>query len=261
METFEEFIRIVRLSWAGLQITAADFTIAIDPLENIPTGAGVSGKPRTKAFVCTRALDAVLITHLRDDHYDARSLKQRLKPSGKVICSLANVDVVRTDGFQVDGLALYEVRKVGPFSVAAAPAVDGLGSDQISFLVELDGVKILHCGDTLWHGHWWKFATQFGPIDVAFMPVNGALVEISGAVSTGVPVTLTPIQAAAAADVMCAKLACPMHYGMFDHPPGFREWPNAVDIFMEEASRRNLVARRLEPGEEMLLDRVPPSAD
>jgi L-ascorbate metabolism protein UlaG (beta-lactamase superfamily) len=141
------------------------------------------------------------------------------------------------------------------------PAVDGLGDDQASFLVEVDGVKILHCGDTLWHGYWYKFAVDYGPINLAFLPINGALIEVPGVVRTGVPVVMTPTQAAAAADVICAGAVCPMHYGMFNHPPGFAEWPDALEVFLEETRRRNLPTRVLAPGEEMLLDRAPPTAD
>jgi hypothetical protein len=39
------------------------------------------------------------------------------------------------------------------------------------------------------------------------------------------------------------------------------EWPNAASAFMAEAEKRGVPARLLEPGEEMLLDRVPPTAD
>jgi L-ascorbate metabolism protein UlaG (beta-lactamase superfamily) len=258
---FEEFIQVVRLSWAGVQIGTDEFTIVIDHLENIPRGAGVGGHPLTKAFVCSRAIDAALITHLRDDHYDRDSLRKRLKPDGIVICHEACARTISSDRFRVVGLRPYQSTNIGPFAVTAIPAVDGLGDDQTSFLVELDDVKILHCGDTIWHGHWWRIAEQFGPINLAFLPINGALIEIAGAVPTGVPVVLTPAQAAAAADLLCAKLAVPIHYGMFDHPPGFSEWPNAVEVFLRDAAGRNVPARIVEPGEELLLDRTPPTAD
>ncbi len=39
---------ITRLSWAGLQISAEEFTLFIDPLENIAPLAGFLGQPRTE---------------------------------------------------------------------------------------------------------------------------------------------------------------------------------------------------------------------
>jgi L-ascorbate metabolism protein UlaG (beta-lactamase superfamily) len=258
---FDEFIRVQRLSWAGVQICVENTTLLIDPLENIPRGAGVAGEPRTKVAPSAPQIDAALITHARDDHYDARSLGSKMKPGGKVLCPAAAAEKIAADGFSATGLQNYEVVTIGPYTITALPAVDGLGDDQISFLVEVDGVRILHCGDTLWHGYWYRFAKEYGPINLAFLPVNGARIDLPGVPPTGQPVTMTPPQAAAAADILCAEVACPIHYGMFNHPPGFVEWPNSASAFMAEAEKRGVPARLLEPGEEILLDRVPPSAD
>jgi L-ascorbate metabolism protein UlaG (beta-lactamase superfamily) len=260
-KNFDEFIRVRRLSWAGVQICVENTTLLIDPLENIPKGAGVAGKPHTKIATSAPKIDAALITHMRDDHYDVRLLAEKLKPGGHVLCPAGVAPIIAADGFEVTGLQNYETTRIGLFMVTALPAVDGLGDDQISFLIEVDGVKILHCGDTLWHGYWYKFAQDHGPINVAFLPVNGAQINVPGVPPTGQPVTMTPPQAAAAADIICAEVACPIHYGMFNHPPGFVEWPHSAAVFMTEAEKRDVPARLLEPGEEMLLDRVPPSAD
>jgi L-ascorbate metabolism protein UlaG (beta-lactamase superfamily) len=260
-KSFDEFIRVRRLSWAGVQICVENTTLLIDPLENIPKGAGVAGEPHTKVAPSAEKIDAALITHARDDHYDVQTLSAKLKPGGRVLCPASAAAAIAADGFKVTGLQNYDVTKIGPYTITALPAVDGLGGDQISFLIEVDGVRILHCGDTLWHGYWYKFAQDYGPINVAFLPVNGAQINLPGVPPTGQPVTMTPPQAAAAADVLCAEVACPIHYGMFNHPPGFVEWPNSASAFMAEAKKRGVSARLLEPGEEMMLDRVPPSAD
>lgn len=261
MTNFDEFVRVQRLSWAGVQITVQDITLVIDPLETIPKGAGVSGNPHTKVAPSAAAVDIAVITHMRDDHYDVAALKRKLGDGGIVVCPDACVGAIAHDGFKTVGLKPYEATKVGPLIITALPAVDGMGDDQASFLIEVDGVRIIHCGDTLWHGYWYRFAKDYGPINVAFLPINGALIDVPGVPTTGVPVVMTPSQAAAAADILCASIVCPMHYGMFNHPPGFVEWPNALSVFVEEATKRNIGVRVLSPGEEMLLDRVPPSAD
>ena len=70
--------------------------------------------------------------------------------------------------------------EIGPFSVVALFASDGLGAHQVSWLVEADDTRLLHAGDTLWHGAWWDFAVHHGPIDVACLPANGAVINYPG---------------------------------------------------------------------------------
>ena len=56
-------------------------------------------------------------------------------------------------------------------------ASDGFGSPQVSWLIEADGERVIHGGDTLWHGAWWDVALAHGPIDIACLPANGAAVS------------------------------------------------------------------------------------
>ena len=125
------------------------------------------------------------------------------------------------------GATLYEPISAGPFTVTALPAVDGLGDPQISFLVEAEDIKIMHFGDTLWHGHWWKIRARCGPPNLAFLPINGAITQFPNMTPSGIPADLTPAQAASAAAILEAKVACPMHYGAFHSPPVYVEFPDA----------------------------------
>ena len=36
------------------------------------------------------------------------------------------------------------------------------------------GMRILHLGDTIFHGYWWRMARRHGPFDVVLAPINGA---------------------------------------------------------------------------------------
>ena len=258
---FEEYLSIQRLPWAGVFFETNDFTLAIDPLAKSPVASDAALEPRHWGACEKLAADAVLITHTRTDHYDVQVLRKILKPNGVILCARDSEAKIRNDGFQTRGLDNYEVAALGPFDVAALPAVDGLGESRISFFIELDEIRMIHCGDTLWHGYWYKWATDYGPLTVTFVPISGALIEIPGVSATGVPAVMTPLQAAAAADVLCAQLVIPTHYGSTAHPSGFEEQPNALETFEREARRRNLNYRVLEPGEEIELDRAPPTAD
>jgi L-ascorbate metabolism protein UlaG (beta-lactamase superfamily) len=258
---FEEYLSVQRLPWAGVFLEANDFTLAIDPLSKNPDTSDTAVKIKHWGACENMAADAVLLTHTRADHYDVDVIRKILKPDGVIVCAKESEATVQKDGFQTHSLDSYQIAALGPFDVTALPAVDGLGEPRISFLVELDDIRMIHCGDTLWHGYWYKWATDYGPLTVTFVPISGALVEVPGVSSTNVPVVMTPQQAAAAADVLCAQLVIPTHYGCTAHPKGFEEQPNALKEFEQEARRRNLNCRVIEPGEEIELDRVRPSAD
>jgi L-ascorbate metabolism protein UlaG (beta-lactamase superfamily) len=244
-------LRIVRLSWAGVQITAEDTTLVIDPFENAAPLRSLVGDPIGEMVACPDELDAALITHLHLDHYDKLTLERRLKPGAPVLCHPANARAIAADGFLARAMVIDQQVKIGPFVVTALPAVDGLGDPQISFMVEFGQTKVLHCGDTLWHGNWWKLRERYGPVDVAFLPINGVVIEFPGMKPSGFPVDLTPAQAAAAADILGAKIVCPMHYKAFHHPPAYAEWPGAEQAFLAAAAKRGVKAKVLEPGEDL----------
>jgi L-ascorbate metabolism protein UlaG (beta-lactamase superfamily) len=258
---FEEYLSIQRLPWAGVLFETNNLTLAIDPVAGNPAAPNTAFETKHWGACEKIAADAVLVTHTRADHYDVEVLRKILKPDGVIVCAKDLEAKIRKDGFQTRGLDKYEATRLGPFGVTALPAVDGLGEPRTSFFIELDEIRMIHCGDTLWHGYWYKWASDYGPLTVTFVPISGALVEIPGVSATNVPAVMTPAQAAAAADVLCAELVIPTHYGRTAHSLGFEEQPNALEAFQREARRRNLNYRVLEPGEEIELDRAPPTAD
>ncbi|MGB0872181.1 MAG: MBL fold metallo-hydrolase [Solirubrobacterales bacterium] len=115
-------------------------------------------------------------------------------------------------------------RQVGPYTVNAVSAVDGLGSPQISWIVEAGGTTVFHGGDTLWHGGWWDFAAEYGPIDAALLPGNAARLDYPmQQPAVNVPATLSPEQAVEAAYAMQTELLIPMHFSRkFEHEKFYR---------------------------------------
>jgi L-ascorbate metabolism protein UlaG (beta-lactamase superfamily) len=152
-------MRIVRLFWAGVQIESEGATLVIDLLEHTAPIRSLMGDPRLPMVFGQEFLDFALVTHLHPDHYDPDALRGKLQPEAKVLCDPVIAAKIARDGFTVMGVALYEPTSVGPFTVTALPAVDGLGDQQVSFLVEAEDIKLMHFGDTLWHGH----GGRFGP--------------------------------------------------------------------------------------------------
>ena len=247
--------RVRRLTWAGVELGLPGAApLYIDPLFGVP--------PRFAPLLGDRAPFAspggpaglVLLTHLHDDHYDPASLRQVITPDTPVLCPAEGMDQLRADGFTARRVQPWDTMHVAGTTVTALPAVDGLGDLQVSWAVEWDGVCAVHLGDTLWHGAWWTIARRLPKIDVVFAPVNGARVNYPWLQpASDVEAAMTARQAAAAAQVLGARLAIPMHHETFHLPPAYVEDPDAESTFLAEAARRGVPARVLAPGQTLRL--------
>jgi L-ascorbate metabolism protein UlaG (beta-lactamase superfamily) len=146
-------------------------------------------------------------------------------------------------------LGHWDETAVGPFTVTAVPAVDGFGDPQLSWVVEAGGTRVFHGGDTIFHGWWWSIAMRCGPIDVAFLPVNGPTVDLPHRQPPNpLPSALDPRQAAIAAQLLRARLAVPMHYDTFGKAPTYVQTERPAERFIEEADALGVRASLVEPG-------------
>lgn len=239
--------KVQRLSWAGLKIEMGSTTLLIDPIIT-DIWQGNRNFPIVTPEVTTRR-SYVLLTHLHNDHYDRTVVADVLGERGRVICHEAIADSVASDGFRIIPTAHYEPIQVGGFLIFAVPAVDGLGvrGGQVSWIVRGGGQTLFHGGDTLWHGHWWSFREQFGPIDAAYLPINGFQLKGMNPQS-GIPASMIPEQAVAAATLLGARVVTPIHYGVND-PEYYIEYPDSHTVFASQAHERGLTVSLLEPGE------------
>jgi L-ascorbate metabolism protein UlaG (beta-lactamase superfamily) len=130
------------------------------------------------------------------------------------------------------------------------PAVDGLGDPQVSWLVEADGRRVLHLGDTLFHSYWWRMARRHGPFDVVFAPINGAVVDFPHLQPPSpLAAAMEPEQAAIAGELLGARTVVPMHYDGFAIDPWYRPIADAGERFEAATAGRLYEVRVLEPGE------------
>jgi L-ascorbate metabolism protein UlaG (beta-lactamase superfamily) len=130
--------------------------------------------------------------------------------------------------------------------VTPVPAVDGDGEDQVSWVMAGGGRRIFHGGDTMWHGHWWTIAEQYGPFDVVFLPINGAVVK-ARVPAAEIPASLTPDQAVAAADALRARTLVPIHYGLHS-PVAYEEQPDVVSIVRRLCRDRGVAVQLVDEG-------------
>jgi L-ascorbate metabolism protein UlaG (beta-lactamase superfamily) len=190
---------------------------------------------------------AALVTHLHRDHADAPAIAKTLSPGAPVLLPELKynspgvaqaVHEFAKETFNLRPISAWETVEFGPFTVTALPAADGTGEEQLSWAVEADGTRIVHCGDTVFHGWWWPAAEQAGPFDVAFLPVNGAVVNFPWRQpASPLPAAMDPDQAVVAAAALGAERAAPIHFDGFDLDPYYRSIPEANRRFHDAATR------------------------
>jgi L-ascorbate metabolism protein UlaG (beta-lactamase superfamily) len=254
------------LGWAGVELEHDGETLVIDPLlDPAGTFAGLGDAAREVELPPVvpaeggRAAGA-LVSHLHRDHTDAGALAAALWPGGFVhhppSTEEGNLALAQAE-YELGAaelprraVATWESVSVGPFTCTALPAVDGLGDPQVSWVVEAGDRRVLHLGDTVFHGAWWQMARRAGPFDVVFAPINGAVIDFPHQQPPSPePAAMEPEQAALAGELLGAGTVVPMHYGGFAFEPHYRPIPDARERFEVAARGRAYRAAPLAPGE------------
>jgi L-ascorbate metabolism protein UlaG (beta-lactamase superfamily) len=241
-------MRIRWLGWAGAELEAGGERVVVDPLEDAAAvfawlGEHAAGVPLPELTDAQPGAIAGLLTHLHRDHADAAALRGALTPGAPVLeppayggGRLEQAAVSLADRELADAALLrrptapWTAVAAGGFTVTALPAVDGTGDPQVSWLIEAEGKRVLHLGDTMWHGWWWRIAERYGPPDVVLAPINGARLSFPHRrPASTLPGALDPGQAALAAELLRAGRLVPMHYGGYEIPGVYEPVPDAVE--------------------------------
>lgn len=265
---------IRRLGWAGLELEAEGERAVVDLLQDVSPLEPHTGKahgplppPRHAGEIAT-----ALVTHLHSDHADPAAIAAALRAGDGLLLRPAPApegDLLQNGALVVaeQGIAEREIATQalepwesiarGPFAFTALPAVDGFGDPQVSWVAEAGGVRILHAGDTLFHGSWWRIALKLAPFDAVFLPVNGARVSLPHRQPPSpFPACMDPEQAAVAAQVLRARLAIPIHYDTIDGPPVYEQVEDPAGRFLAAARELGVEARVVETGETVELEPV-----
>ena len=262
-------MRLTWLGWAGVELEAdGGATVVVDPLDDaravfapLQEAAGTP-VPLVVAAATDNAV-AGLVTHLHRDHADAAALAAALAPGAPVLeppsaggDALENLALTQADhelkatGLRRRQVAPWESQTAGPFGLTALPAADGIGDPQVAWLIEADGVRVLHLGDTTFHGYWWRMAHRHGPFDVVLVPVNGAVLGFPHRQpASPFPGALDPIHGAIAADILGARLAIPIHAEGYEIDGIYEPVEDAAERFADAAAERDVPVKILEVGE------------
>jgi L-ascorbate metabolism protein UlaG (beta-lactamase superfamily) len=205
---------------------------------------------------------AGLVSHLHRDHTDAGALAGALGPGGFVYHPVATEEgnpalaqaeyELGTADLPRHAVDTWESVTAGPFTCTALPAVDGLGDPQVSWLVEAGGRRVLHLGDTVFHGAWWQMVRRAGPFDVVLAPINGAVIDFPHQQpASPMPAAMEPEQAALACKLLGAGTVVPMHYGGFAFEPHYRPIADARERFERATRGGPYRPAPLAPGDEL----------
>jgi L-ascorbate metabolism protein UlaG (beta-lactamase superfamily) len=183
-----------------------------------------------------------MVTHLHRDHADAAALTAALasgapvlEPSGYGGSGLEQLAIAQADheldaaGLERRPTAAWTSTSVGPFTLTALPAVDGAGDPQVSWLIEAAGKRVLHLGDTMFHGWWWRVAERFGAPHVVLAPINGARLSFPHRLPPSpLPGVMDPEQAALAAELLRAERLLPIHHDGYALAGVYEPVPDAL---------------------------------
>ena len=255
------------LGWAGVQLRDGASSVVIDPLADPQALFAVAGElakdvPLPELAEPEPGAVAGLLTHLHRDHADAGALRAALAPGAPVLApvpyggdeveeaGLADAEAeLRDAGLELRTVSPWETVEIDGWAITALPAADGLGDPQVSWLVRRGDVAVVHAGDTLAHGWWWRIARRAGRIDAAFLPINAAVVAFPHRQpAIGQPVVMDGRDAAAAAQALGAATMVPMHYGAFAFPPFYVGDEDALDVARAAAGEVGVPFREPELG-------------
>lgn len=240
-------LRIQRLAWAGIRLQLPGATLFVDPLID-PAVWGPSLPDRLVPVDDATGDIFVLVTHRHSDHGDAAAIAAALKNGGTLAYATGTPPFAGLpDTVRQRPCPLWEPQILGDFTATPVPASDGYGDLQVSWVISGGGRRIIHGGDTMMHGGWWRVGRQFGAFDAAFLPINGAAFAWRQP-ATDEPAVLTPKQAVAAATILGAKQIVPIHYGITG-AEGYSEMPDLIEALGRASKPGGPRVTVLAPGE------------
>ena len=249
-------MRIRWLGWAGVEVEEEGECVVIDPLQDAAAvfewvGEPATRMPRPEVVAPRPGALAGLVTHLHRDHTDAAALAASLSADGAVYepqpyggsaieqLAIAQADhELRAAELTRRPMAPWTSATIGPFTVTALPAVDGTGDPQVSWLIEAGGERVLHLGDTMFHGWWWRFTERFGPPNLVLAPINGARLSFPHRRPPSPrPGVMAPEEAALAAELLQAGQLAPIHYDGYALPGVYEPVPDALSRLRATSNR------------------------
>jgi L-ascorbate metabolism protein UlaG (beta-lactamase superfamily) len=246
--------RIRFLGHATVLIDLGYTRILTDPLLRRRVSALLWRHPSPRSEI-DHAIDAILISHMHQDHLDIPSLRQLCNDVPLLVPRRAGRFLERRGFRRASELRPWESATIEEVRVLATPANHtgfrppfGPLGGCLGFIVE-GSARVYFAGDT----DLFPEMDSLGPIDVALLPVAGWGPTLG-------PGHMNAYRAAQALRLIRPKIAIPIHWGTFA-PVGmhFHPWQFLIRPPLEFQEHASVLApdvdvRILEPGESLDLD-------
>jgi L-ascorbate metabolism protein UlaG (beta-lactamase superfamily) len=187
----------MKVTWIGhsaLKLEGSK-TVYIDPF--------LSGNPvASMGLDQVNQADVVVVTHDHGDHLgDAHAL---CKKTGATLVSIFEIaEAAAQHGIKAEGMNVGGTLTVNGVEVSLVPAIHtaGLGGTATGTVVEMDGKKVYHSGDTGLTMDMQLTGEMYQP-DIAFLPIDGRF-------------NMSPRLAAKAVELLKVPKVVPFHYDTF----------------------------------------------
>lgn len=220
------------LTWIGqasFLVQLAGINVLIDPVMSMNIGWIRRNSPPGIAWSAMPKIDMVLITHNHRDHMDVPTLK-KLGPDPVYLVPQGLGQWFLKNGFRrVIEMGWWQQEAVAGLTITFVPAEHwsrrGIADVNTSwwggFVIEKDGMRLYHSGDTGWFDGFAEIGQRFGEIHAAMLPIGAYAPRWFMK-----PQHINPDEAVDAMAALGAKRLIPMHWGTFklsdeplDEPP------------------------------------------
>jgi len=187
----------MKITWIGhsaLKLEGSK-TVFIDPF--------LSGNPvASMGLDNVSQADVVVVTHDHGDHLgDAHAI---CKKTGATLVSIYEIaEAAAQQGIKAEGMNVGGTVTVDGVAVSLVPAIHtaGLGGTATGTVVEMDGKKVYHAGDTGLTMEMQLIGEMYQP-DIGFLPIDGRF-------------NMTPRLAAKGVELLKIPKVVPFHYDTF----------------------------------------------
>lgn len=187
----------MKITWIGhaALLLEGSKTVFIDPF--------ISGNPAANMNPDElKGADAVVVTHDHGDHLgDAYAICEK---TGATLFSIFEIaDAAAKKGLKAEPMNVGGTVEAGGVTVSLVPAfhTGGLGGTAVGVIVEFDGKKVYHAGDTGLTKEFELIGEMYTP-DIGFLPIDGRF-------------NMTPRLAAKAVELLKIPRIVPIHYDTF----------------------------------------------
>lgn len=174
----------------------------------------------------------VLISHVHTDHCDIETLAPlaQASPDCRFIGPKIVIDYLSSEGISPQRLITVNrdvINLPSGIQITPVPAAHKLIEEDfdghlryLGYVINWNGKRILHTGDTCVHGLLIDRIKACGPIDIALLPVNECNFFRDRA---GIVGNMSIREAFKLAEEISAEIVVPMHYDMFEPNQAYRE--------------------------------------